>query len=209
MGTRLRARFSHPTILPPPGEIFDVELEPFDGNPDPPPPPPPPPPGGVDAFELTSAVGVGGADVRSWPITGPITRLDLMPQGFHVEFGKRDGPGRWPDKKPDGWSGAIQYTLWIGTLLGHVWHLAASVNVDYDNGSHLYADTATEPAKYPRDLWYLDPALAGHTPVEGEPTAFMVTAGALRGLSVITVQERSQVIVVPFPPRQGRSFLFP
>jgi len=204
----MRVRLKNPDYLPAAGAVFDVEL--LDGLPPPPPPPPidPAGAGAADMFDIQSAVGVGGADVRSWPITGPITRLDLMPQGFHVEFTKRDGPDRWPDKKPEGWAGTIQYTLWIGSLLRGAWHLAASVNVDHDNGSHFYADTATDPAKYPRDLWYLDPALQAHTPTVGEPTAFLVTAGALRGLSVITVQERSQIVVVPFPPAMGRSFLF-
>jgi hypothetical protein len=206
MGLTGKVRLSHPTILPA-GAWFDAELGEGWGQ-SPPPVDPPPPAGGVDQFELASAVGVGGADVRSWPITTAITRVDLLPQGFHVEFSKREGPGRWPDKNPDGWAGAIQYTLWIGTILGRTWHLAACVNVDFDNGSHLYADTATEPAKYPRDLWYLDPALAAHTPRVDELTALLVTAGALRGLSVITVQERSQVVVVPFPPASGRSFHF-
>lgn len=206
MGVSLRARFKNPLYLPAEGAVFDVELL---DVPEPPPPPPQPPPSGwADAFSLPAAVCVGGVDVREWLITAPITRLDLFPDGFHVEFMKRYGPGRWPDKIPPGWMGAIQYTLWIGALLGHVWHLAACLNIDFDNGSHRYADDATEPAKYPRDLWYLDAALGNRVPVVGDPTAFMVTAGALRGLNVVSVLERSQVVVVPFPIRSGQSYVF-
>lgn len=188
---------------------FEVDLVDIPVPPGPvqPGPPTPVPPSGHDAFDVTRAVFTGGAAVERWPIGTLITRLDLMPNGFHVEFTKRDGPQRWPDVVPPGWQGGIQYTLWIGANL-FPWHLAACINVDHDNGSHLYADDAVERAKYPRDLWYLDPALAAHTPNLGEEVAFMVTAGALRGLSVQSVTERSQVVVVPFPPASGRSYAF-
>src|SRR5256885_1490366 len=53
-------------------------------------------------------------NLADWPETTAITEVDFQymgHDGIHVEFSKRDGPGRWPDIVPPGWDGPLQYTL--------------------------------------------------------------------------------------------------
>jgi hypothetical protein len=85
-----------------------------------PPPPSPvpipqPSPGGgaaADQLNMSQATILNSPfDLPNWPITTAITELNIRPSGISIEFSKKDGPGRWPDVTPPGWTGALQYTL--------------------------------------------------------------------------------------------------
>jgi hypothetical protein len=136
-------------------------------------------------------------NVASWPVTTTIDRADFLPSGLHLEFSKKDGPSRWPDVIPPGWTGPIQYTVWFGALVNGQCHMAASINWWFGESDQNSGPVLTA-SHYPANLWYLDRDLAQHTPQPGELIYVMVTAGAERGLVAASVLERSNVISVNF-----------
>ena len=107
---------------------------------------------------------------------------------------------------PPGWSGGLQYTLWIVLNINGQWH--ASGCIEFWRGLYESGGPVTG---YARD-WYYDPvrwgAMAGHQPAPGEQVGFFVTSGDARNNGPSSVMERSNVVVVPFPSAAGGSFVF-
>ena len=170
-------------------------------------PPVPVPGGGLgpgDMLDLSQArVYNSPSDVANWAVTTSLTRLDLMPSGVHVEFSKQ---ASWPDVLPPGWTGPLQYTLWIVIKVNGVWHTSGCIEfwrVLWENGGPVtgYAQN-----------WYYDPIrwgpMTGHQPSPGEQVGFFVTSGDARNNGPYAVKERSSVVVVSFPSGGGQSFRF-
>jgi hypothetical protein len=172
------------------------------------PPPPPPPVFGQDAIDLHQASISGGspADVANWSVTARLTALDFQASGVGVQFTKKDGPGRWPDVVPPGWSGGIQYTLWMVVNVDGHWY--TSGGVEYWNG---LGRSGGQPSAFASN-WYYSPGvwgpLATHQPAPGEQVGFFVTAGDARAKDVRAVTERSNVVLVPFPSDGGAYYPF-
>ncbi len=192
--------------------------------PEPPGTPPPPGPSGppatgslsgaTDAFALAGAtIYDSPLDIATWPITTTITQLnwvgnlaDFTKGGLQATFGKENRPGGWPDYTPPGWTGPLQYTLWIFFLLGGVWYGSGIIQYWYAvpplfaGGSPLNV----APNWVYNSRWG---AMQGHQPAAGETVGFMVSAGNARGVgSVTSVKERSQVTTIAFPPPSGGVF---
>jgi hypothetical protein len=148
-------------------------------------------------------------DLARWPITTAITLVDLQSRGVHVEFSKRNGPGRWPDVTPPGWDGALQYTLGMLLNINGQWYASAVVEfwngLDYSGGP---------PSQYALN-WFYDPArwspMTGHQPAAGERIGFFVCAGDCRNTtdgSRSPIKERSNVVIVTMPTDAGATFRF-
>jgi hypothetical protein len=157
-----------------------------------------------DAINLSTAIIHNSpADVPSWPVTTTITRLNLMPSGAHAEFSAQSS---WPEVVPPGWTGGIQWTLWIVLNINGQWH--ASGCIEYWRG--LY-ESGGPVSGYAQD-WYYDPvrwgAMAGHQPAPGEQVGFLVTSGDARNNGPSSVKQRSNVVIVSFPSNSGGSFAF-
>jgi hypothetical protein len=161
----------------------------------------PPAPG--DGINLSLAIIHNSPSVASWPATAALTRLALMPTGAHVEFTKQNV---WPDVTPPGWSGPLQYTLWIVLNINGQWH--ASGCIQYWRGLYENGGSVSQYAQN----WYYDPGrwgpMAGHQPAVGEQVGFLVTAGDARNNGPTVLKERSNVVVVPFPSAGGASLTF-
>jgi hypothetical protein len=156
-----------------------------------------------DGIDLHQAVIHGGSplDVANWPITARITALDLQGGGARVDFTKKDGPGRWPDVRPPGWDGALQYTLWMVVNINGQWHTAGGVEFWYGLDR-----SGGPPSQYAGNWYYSDQVwgpLAGHQPAPGEQVGFFVTAGDARAKDIASVRERSNVVVISFPNGGG------
>jgi hypothetical protein len=164
-----------------------------------------------DAFDLTRATVECSSpkDVGTLPITTTITTLDVATSGVIATFDKRDGPRRWPDVRPPGWDGDIQYTLWIGMQIRGEWHVASPIEFWYTRG--LQGDDAggdiTRDMQVARN-WTYDCGQMARQPSAGESVAFFVTAGDQRKRDVFAVHERSNVVVVPFPANAPATFTF-
>ncbi len=160
-----------------------------------------------DAINLNQAVIDGGSpsDVASRAVTAKITGLSFTPAGVHVDFTKRDGAGHWPEVVPPGWSGGIEYTLWLALKVNGVWHTAGII--EFWNGLDRNGGDVTVNNQIPRNWTYYIPSMR-YQPAPGEQVGFFVTAGDQRQKDAVTVRERSNVVVIPFPPPGGGSYPF-
>lgn len=141
-------------------------------------------------------------DAGTWPVGAKITYVEFTGFSMRVDFDRREGPNRWPDVTPPGWSGSLQYTLGMCRNIRGAWHCSAVVQFWY--GRSL--DDTTPASRFWREWWY-DGArwgpLAEVRPVEGEMVGIFVAAGDLR-LRRFTrdtcprVCEISNVAMVPF-----------
>jgi hypothetical protein len=172
----------------------------------------PPPPGvpvgpvGPDAFNLAAAViHSSPAGVASWPVTTTITSFAVRSDGVAVEFSKKNGPGRWPDVVPPGWTGALQYTLWIAMNIGGAWHTCSPI--EYWNGLATSGGDITVNNQIAVNWTYYCGPMA-RQPAPGEMVGFFVTAGDQRLKDAFIVHERSNIIVIPFPATSGQTFTF-
>jgi hypothetical protein len=163
-----------------------------------------------DAINLGQATILNSPrDLANWPATTTITRLDLRASGVHVEFSKKDGPGRWPDFTPPGWDGPLQYTLGMALNINGQWY--ASAPVEFWHGLDA---SGGPPSQYALN-WFYDPRrwapMTYHQPAVGEMIGFFVCAGDCRNRtdsSGSPVKERSNVVLVPMPTDSGASYAF-
>lgn len=169
----------------------------------------PVPPASSDAIDPGQVTFTGGpADIGAWPTTTRITRVDLSMTGVHVEFDKRDGPGRWPDNTTPGWQGPLQYSLGLVLQVGGRWYASAPIEFWYglaESGGPIQA-----PGQVAKN-WFYDQrwgALQGVQPKAGETVGLFVVAGDARN-SFNPVKERSNIVTFPLPgPGQPQSFAF-
>jgi hypothetical protein len=150
-----------------------------------------------DGFDLSTVEIHNSHDVRNWPVTATISKLEFRPTGVHVEHTRNMGPASWPDFTPPGWDGPLQYTLWIFLRIGGRWH---------GSGCIQFWRTCQENGGPPEEFaknWYYAPErwapMTGHQPAPGELVGFMVSAGDARNNGVVSVQERSNLVAIPFP----------
>lgn len=151
----------------------------------------------ADGLDLAHVQLHNTHDVRTWPATSLLQRLEFAGNGVHVEHSKNLGQGSWPDFTPPGWDGALQYTLWIFLNLGGTWH--GSGCIQFWRTCERNGGPPEEFAAnwyYAADRWA---PMTGHQPTRGERVGFMVSAGDARNAGVVSVQERSNIVVVPFP----------
>ena len=170
-------------------------------------PAPAPMPVNGDQLDLHQVIVRGpSTDVANWPVTTSIRMLDFNSSGVSVDFSKRDGPGRWPDVVPPGWTGGIEYTLWMVVNIGGQWYTAGGV--EFWNG---LVRSGGPPSQFASN-WYYNPQIWGpldsHQPAPGEQVGFFVTAGDQRAKDVRIVTERSNVVLVPFPSDSGATYTF-
>ena len=163
-------------------------------------------------FDLSLATILNNPpDLASWAVTTSITKLEIRPRGVHIDFSKKDGPDRWRDVIPPGFSGAIQYTMGMVLNIGGRWYASAAIEMWYglDEGGGPPGEFALN--------WFYDPRrwapMTGHQPAVGETVGFFVVAGDVRGHLDVSqcctyVKERSNVVFVPMPDGNGASFSF-
>lgn len=150
-----------------------------------------------DGLDLSTVEIHNSQDVKSWPATAAITRLEFRASGVHVEHTKNVGPGAWPNFRPAGWDGDLQYTLWMFLRINGQWHGAGGIQFwqtcDQNGGP---PEEFTKNWFYAADRWA---PMTGHQPASGESVGFMVSAGDARGDGQHPVNERSNIVVMPFP----------
>ena len=172
-----------------------------------PPPPSPTPSPSPGPSVAPDQINVGAAtiwnspfDLASWTISTAITNVSFQGDGISVSFSKKDGPGRWPDVTPPGWSGPLQYTLGMCFNLSGAWHCSAVIQVWYG------LDPAGGPPSQIGQNWFYDPLrwgpMTGHQPASGETVGVFVCEGDCRNNTkgdLSPLRERSNVVLVRFP----------
>lgn len=151
----------------------------------------------TDGLELSTVQIHNSPDVRGWPATAQITKLEFRSTGVHVEHTKNTGQGAWPNFRPAGWDGDLQSTLWIFLSIGGQWHGSGCIqfwqSCDQNGGP---PERFAKNWYYAADRWA---PMTGRQPEPGDMVGFMVSAGDARNNGQQSVQERSQVVVLPFP----------
>ncbi len=159
-----------------------------------------------DHVDLSKAgVHNSPADAVKWPVTTALTALDITASGVRVQFAKKDGPDRWPDVTPPGWSGPLQYTLWLALQVGGKWHTAGLI--EFWHGLDTGGGDITRDDQIAKN-WTYDCGPMAYQPAVGEQVGFFVTAGDARKKDVAAHHERSNVVVIPFPASTPASFTF-
>ncbi len=154
-----------------------------------------------DGLDLATVTIHNSHDVHGWPATATITRLEFRADGVHVEHTKNQGAGCWPNFRPPGWDGDLQYTLWIFLNISGAWHASGCIefwqSCDKNGGP---PEGFAANWYYAADRWA---PMTGHQPAPGELVGFMVSAGDARNSGAQSVQERSQIVALPFPSSGG------
>lgn len=153
-----------------------------------------------DAIDLSRAQIVNAPDVRTWAPTARITRVSFSGGVTRVAFTKQDGDGRWPDVTPPGWSGPLQYTLWLFVKTGDgSWAGSGFIQFWHGRDGSGSAADPDLPSVYDKHWYYAErwSPIFGHGQIQpGEQIGFMVTSGNERDSGgPFSVQERSNVVV--------------
>lgn len=158
-----------------------------------------------DQIDPTTITMVDRADLMTWPATARITRLDILEVGVHVEFTKQHGNGRWPDVRPPGWDGDLQYCLGLVCQVAGHWYAAAPIQawetLHHTGGYLAEVDVDGSGLGQIAKNWFEDgrwKQLRGTQPATGELVGFFVAAGDIRGGN-LTVHERSNIVTFPMP----------
>ncbi len=165
----------------------------------------PGPDAGPPSIDLSTVIVLNSPpDVATWDETARITLFDIGPDGVHVEFPQRDGPGSWPDVPFKTPGEDVEYTLWIVLDVGGQWYTSGCITF------YRGLDRSGGPPSGYAANWYYDAIrwapMTGHQPAVGEWVGFFVTAGRARNItdrSGSSVYERSNVVVIPFPDDTG------
>jgi len=162
----------------------------------------------VQPFSLQQATILDSPDnFAFFAETAKITTLIMGPFGINVDFTKKNGPDRWPDIFPPGFSGPIQYCLGMAWNIDGHWYASAPIEMWNDR-----PEGGGPPQDYALN-WFYNPTrwapMTFHQPSPGETIGFFVVAGDVRGFnSNQKYQERSNVVMIPMPDSGGATFTF-
>ena len=139
---------------------------------------------------------VNSPNVLSWPITTGLTQIDIFDNGVNPYFDKKN---TWPEVTPPGWSGPMEFTLWLMMKIDGNW-IGSGIIQFYRglvaSGGAIYS--GNQIAKN----WVYDSRWApmtGHQPAPGELIGFMVSAGNARNQDNHIIEERSQIVTLNMP----------
>lgn len=154
---------------------------------------------GPPTFDLSTVViqgaPPGAPDVRSFAVTSTLTSLAFRPDTFSIDHTRR---GQWPPVQiaPDGTT--QEATVWVFFRIGGVWYGTG--------GERLRPNQTDKQLSKASDIgpgWLYDSnrwgPMTNYVPQVGEYVGFMVVAGSTRSDANSPVQERSKVVLVPFP----------
>lgn len=161
-----------------------------------------------DAVPIQSVQVVNAPDIRSWPATATITHISVTPDNTRIDFTKRDGPSRWPDIRPTGWTGDMEYTVWLFLQVNGQW--VGSGFIQMWNGRDGVGDAPSDYAKN----WYYgtrwSPMQTHGVISPTEQIGILVTSGNERDSGgPFGVQERSNLVLIPGADSGEYSFQTP
>jgi hypothetical protein len=147
-------------------------------------------------FDLGQVEIVGSPDVRGWPVTSQITSIGFRPGTFHIDHTLR---GQWPPVVIDPNDGTEQEaTVWVFFYIGDRWYGTG--------GERLRPGQFEKELTHASDIgpgWLYDAnrwgPMTNYIPQPGELVGFMIAAGSTRSDDHVAVQERTAVVLIPFP----------
>ncbi len=154
----------------------------------------------MDAIDFGSVTILNSPDVRAWPVTATIGRLELRPTGVRVFYTMPAAVAVWRPV-PFG-DGQVTFTLWIVLQIGGQWFASGCIEFPPD-----YIENGGPPTHYAEN-WYYDAnrwgPMTGHQPAAGERVGFLITSGDTRNRGGnLGAMERSNIVTVAFPAGDG------
>lgn len=137
-------------------------------------------------------------DIMSWPIVADITKI-TMTGGVGIKI-ESPALSKWPDYRPFGWDGDLQYTVWL-VVNGQLY---ASGIIQMWRTRQADDPTAIPPilTNYNKNYCY-DARwgeMTNYIPKVGDEMSFMLSAGDARGQGTVTsVRERTSIFSLKLP----------
>jgi hypothetical protein len=160
-----------------------------------------------DGVDLSSAVYHGSPNVSRWPVTVVLQGVEFKSGresdgntvGVRPIFDRAAMNSRWPDVKPVGWDGFIQYTFWACVRPSTVWHCAGLHEFwsDRNGAPRIWtgAPILTQWSDWVyRNQW--GPEMETYRPQVGDEMAFLLTSGDRRLMDLGDVRERTNAVRV-------------
>jgi hypothetical protein len=145
------------------------------------------------SFDATKAIFVNNPPLNTWAETRKITLIDFSSGNVVVDFeGRLSNP--WPDV-PMG-RGTIEYTLGMCFNLSNQWYCSAAIEFWYGRDLEAGGDMWMIADDYYYDARWRE--MTGHQPKYGEIVGIFVGAGDLRDSKNWKVEERSNVVLIPY-----------
>ncbi|MEI8258819.1 MAG: hypothetical protein WCJ30_24375 [Deltaproteobacteria bacterium] len=146
-------------------------------------------------FRLADVTIVSSPDVRPFVVTSDLTSLTFAPGTIHVDHTLR---GTWPPVVIDPDGTTQEATIWVFFHIAGTWYATG--------GERLRPTQPDKELSNPSAIgpgWLYDPGrwgiMTGYVPSPGDLVGFMVVAGSTRSDNHVIVQERTGVVLVPFP----------
>lgn len=132
-----------------------------------------------------------------WTVASTITSVVYGGGAVVVDFDKRDGPDRWPDVIPPGFSGPLEYTLGLCLNISNHWYCSAVIQYWFGRDPGASANIAQD--------WYYDPIrwgpMTGYQPSEGETVGWFAVEGNVRNDTLgdaSPLMQRTNVQLLPW-----------
>ncbi len=146
-------------------------------------------------FDLAAVTIVSSPDVRGFAVTSTITSLAFSPGTIHIDHTLR---GTWPPVVISADGTTQEATIWVFFHIGGTWYATGGERLRPDqtdkaleNPSHIGADWLYDPGRWG--------VMTNYVPSPGDLVGFMVVAGSTRSDDHVIVDERTGVVLVPFP----------
>lgn len=153
------------------------------------------------------------AEVATWPATVQITGVTINTQGTGIGI-QTAAPIPWPNFVPPGFTGPLQYTVWV-CVTPAAWQCMGVVQMW--NGRNVPPDGSLPALPSQWSLWWGSTAggatgggFGSYVPSPGDTIGLFIAAGNERGASAdFSVKERSNVVTFQLVAGDTQTVTFP
>lgn len=168
----------------------------------------------ADMLPLASAtIQRSPAEVATWPATVQITGVTINTNGTGIGI-QTAAPIPWPDFIPPGFTGPLQYTVWV-CVTPAAWQCMGDIQMWRTRNVPPDGSLPALPSQW--SLWWGSTAggatgggFGSYVPSPGDTIGFFIAAGNERGSSAdFSVKERSNVVTLQLVAGDTQTVTFP
>lgn len=166
-----------------------------------------------DMIPIDQITWVNGPDFNQFKIATKLTELKIA-EDCYVNFGKKDGPDRWPDATTPEWEGPLQYSMGVVMKIDGKWYGCAPIELWYGKaggGGPIHSQDIGNGKGQIEANWFYNSSwspMHTHQPKAGEQLGFFVCAGDARN-NYCPLKERSQIVTFKLPEQhETRTFVY-
>lgn len=156
-----------------------------------------------DMIDISTITFVNGPNFQEFKLATKLTQIRLT-DNVAVEFGKKNGPDRWPDSTTPGWDGPLQYSVGLCMFISGKWYGCAPIEFWHgleSSGGPIQSQDIGDGRGQIEANWFYNETwhpLNTHQPKAGEQLGFFVVAGDPRN-NYCPLKERSQIVTFNLP----------